>query len=150
MSSMPFWQKTTLAPVARTLSATALICSLSLSMNIWNWSEEVILISALVSVSLASMATMRMAILAFSTLSGMFLWTLCLSTMRPSKSSESSRLSPTFFSRLMASISKTILPFLSSTAFRTRSTAYSGSLPSTDSAHLPVMAVLEILISISL
>jgi len=79
-------------------------------MNCWNWVEVVICSSVLVSVSLDSMGVERRAILAFSTLRGMFWCTISLSITTPSMIWESRVLSPTFFSTLTRSMSNFFLP----------------------------------------
>ena len=109
MSSMPFWQMTTVAPAFMIFSAMSFSITSSWSRNASIWSGVSMLIFASNSVFSISKEASRSAIFAFSTRFGMPECTISLSRTIPFIKLVSLRDSPVFFSTFTSSTSTLIL-----------------------------------------
>ncbi len=110
MSSMPFWQNTTLAPVATTWSTFLFSMSASLSRKALMLSGLVILISASNSVFLTSRGMSSRAILASLIFLGIPACTTSLSMIMPLTRLVSTKLCPSFFTIWTLSTSAIVCP----------------------------------------
>src|SRR2546427_277766 len=113
-SSIPFWQKRTVAPDFLTWSTIRRRTLSSSARNAWSWLGSVISIFASISVFLTSRAASTIAIFALSTCCGIPGWTRSLSTITPSTSCVSLIEPPCFFVIWMLSSSTNSLPSRSS------------------------------------
>src|SRR5213078_2647240 len=107
---MPFWQKSTFAPLFRTVSTIRFSIPSSSLRKAWSWVGSVISIFASISVFLTSRAASTKAIFPSFTSFGMPGWTRSLSTMIPSTSSVSAIDPPCFLTIWMLSSSTKCVP----------------------------------------
>src|ERR1035438_2655676 len=96
ISSISFWQITTVAPVALTFSTMSLNILVSSSMNLASFEASLIVIMVLKVVSSMVNGALMIAIFAFSTLRGMFGWTSFWSRVTPRMNFVSVIAPPTF------------------------------------------------------
>ncbi len=146
---MPFWQKTTFAPVAAILLTMFLSMDSSWSMKDCICSGSVMLIFASISVLRISSGESMSAIFALRTSFGMLACVTSLSRTMPSMSCVSSTLPPVFFSSLILFVLKMNLLFSFSMTLRTACMATVLMRSAAISAPLPVMAVSAICLSFS-
>ncbi len=142
MSSMPFWQNSTLAPEATTSSTFFFSISLSWSRNALMLSGLLIRISASNSVFFTSRGVSRSAIFASVTFLGIPACTTSLSMMMPLTSCVSSRLWPSFLTIWTLSTSAMTVPSRFSTTCLTASMTMPLKWSRTDDTALLLMLVL--------